>query len=215
MTVRNSGGDWFRILRTGETAQQNRDVVRYGDNVRIMHVATGWFLGVVDAESQPFLNYDQANDERQRQVSLLPGTFEPAWKADRLHWVMSWEESHEQLPICFFPSQKAAAFLTNLATKLKLHSHELPLFGVDGHEVTGFHVTCDPYNAWAITGIRTEDPFLRNWLPNNGLPFVGRSRPDTDQAIIEEDRAFEASRCESLKRSYDLIDLGRLADTST
>ena len=209
MTLRSGSGDWFRILRTNETAHQNHDAVKYGDHMLIMHVPTGLFLGVLDAESQPFLNFDQPNDERQRQVSLLPGTFQPSWKADRLHWVMSWEESQDSLPVCFFPCQKASIFLTNPATKLKLHSHELPLFGMDGHEVTGFHVNRDPFNAWAISGIRAENPFLAGLLPLSGLPFVGRATPDTTHAIAQEDQAFENARKRRLSHPQNIQDLGR------
>ena len=129
ISTQDGNGDWFCVLRTEETAQQNRDVVHYGETVRLMHKTSGLFLGVVEAESQLVLSFDQISDERQHHVCLLPNTHQPECKAAKLHWVFSWENYHSNLPVCFFPSQKACLFLTNPSSKLKLHSHEIPVFG--------------------------------------------------------------------------------------
>ena len=153
----------------------------------------------MDAESQPPLSYDQPNDERQQQVCLLPGTFQPQWKADRLTWCFSYGGKHSDQTVTFFPSLKANLVLTNPATKLKLHSHDLSLFGEDGYEVTAFHVAYDPNNAWAITGIRPNDPtFLEGLaLPSNYL-FVRHPLQASEQVIRASDRAFDERRVELL-----------------
>ena len=109
MVTRSQGGDWFRVLRTEQAAQENRDVVPYGSPVRLQH-DSGLFLGVVDAESQPPLSYDQPNDERQHQVCLLPGTYQPSWKADRLSWCFSIAGKHGERPVTFFPARKPTSF---------------------------------------------------------------------------------------------------------
>ena len=190
-------GEWFRIVRPTVTAQQNRDVVRCGDIFRLQHTETGHFLGCVDAESQVPLEFDQTSDERQRHVCLLPCVYLPDWKANRINWIASWGNSYDSVPLCFFPSVKAEIYLTNQATKLKLHSHDLPLFGIDALEVTAFHVANDVNNAWAISGIRmgtVSDPFLRVALSEDQLPFVGHPSLESDQEIVERERTFEAAR---------------------
>ena len=178
-------------------------MVHYGDTIRLMHKSTGHFLGVVEAEAQLTLSYDQIYDERQHQVCLLPNTFHPE-KAKKLHWIVSWDNCHNGLPVCFFPSQKAGVILTNSATKLKLHSHEIPVFGEDGFEVTAFHVAHDPNNAWAISGIRADDPFLCSQLLSDNLPYVGHPHVATDQSILDEDLAFETARKTCLMDFYDV-----------
>ena len=196
-------GDWFRILRTAETAQQNRDVVSYGDVVRLQHAESKLFLGVVEAESQTILTFDQTSDERQHHVCLLPNTYQPEWKAKRLHWIVSWEDYHIKLPLCFFPSQKAGVYFTNQATNLKLHSHDLPLFGENALEVTAFHVAKDPNNSWAVTSIRTDEPFLRAALSDDRLPYVGHPSQVSDQDIINEELAFEDARSARLTHFHN------------
>ena len=107
-------------------------------------------------------------------------------------------------PYVFSQAKKAGLFLTNPSSKLKLHSNEIPVFGENGFEVTAFHVVHDPNNAWAISGIRADDPFLCNHLLNGHLPFVGHPREGTDQSILDEDLAFETARKTCLVNFYDV-----------
>ena len=195
-------GDWFQILRTTETAQQNHDVVKYGDVIRLQHKDNTLFLGVVEAESQTSLTFDQTSDERQHHVCFLPNTYQPEWKAKRINWVVSWEDCHEKLPLCFFPSPKAGVYFTNQATNLKLHSHDLPLFGENALEVTAFHVAKDPNNSWAITGIHTDDPFLHATFGDDQLSFIGHPSQLPDQDIITEEMALEEARSARLIQYY-------------
>ena len=196
-------GEWFRIVRPTETAQQNRDVVKCGQVLRLQHTETGHFLGCVEAESQVQLEFDQTSDERQRHVCLLPCVYQPDWKANRINWIASWGNSYDPVPLCFSPSSKAEIYFTNQATKLKLHSHDLPLFGANALEVTAFHGAKDVNNAWAISGIRmgtVGDPFLRVALSEDRLPFVGHPCLMSDQEIVEHEREFEAARKARLLR---------------
>ena len=93
-------------------------------------------------------------------------------------------------------------FFTNQATNLKLHSHDLPLFGENALEVTAFHVAKDNNNSWAITGIRTDDPFMRGNLSDDRLPFIGHPTQLSNQEIIAAEIDFEAARNERLQQYY-------------
>ena len=202
-------GDWFRIVRPTETAQQNRDIVKCGQVFRLQHTVTVFFLGSVEAESQVQLEFDQTSDARQGHVCLLPRVYAPDWKANRINWIASWENSYDALPLPFFPSTKAGIYLTNQANKYRLHSHDLPLFGKNALEVTAFHVAKDINNAWAISGIRmgtVSDPFLRVALSEDQLPYVGHPNPMSDQQIREDEQVFEASRKVCLLRHFQTLD---------